>query len=96
MSEPTAEDWEALSLLLEQATGYDSILTIEIHYETDTGAYRCVWPGCGFTRRDSYAMWRHVHFGHAGYPGRPAPDPFQGRTTYAELCELAEQLGASA
>ena len=94
MTEPTAEDWEWLSLLLEQVTGYDSIPTIESHYVTDTGSFRCVWPGCKFTRHDSYDMWRHVHFSHKGTT--PCSGAFEGRTTYAELCELAERLGASA
>lgn len=87
----TAEDWEALSLRLEKATGYDSIPTIVEHYSTDTGSFRCVWPGCKFTRNDPYDMWRHVHFNHPRDDGYP-PHPFGDRTTYAELCELAESL----
>lgn len=90
-----AEDWEALSLLLEQATGADSIPTIQSHYATDTGSFRCVWPGCKFTRHDPYDMWRHVHFGHPGAETYARPDPFQGLTTYDELSALAARLWAS-
>ena len=59
-----------LSLAWEEQTGYDSIPTIERVYErtgrgrTDSGAYKCVWPKCGFARRDSVALWRHVHTAH--------------------------------
>lgn len=95
-AEASAEDWESLSLLLEQATGADSIPTIETHYVTDTGSFRCVWPGCKFTRYDSYDMWRHVHFGHPGMEKFAQPDLFHGFTTYDDLCALAERLGASA
>lgn len=53
-----SEDWE-------QQTGYDSIPTIERVYErTPAGAFCCPWPRCGVVRRDSVAMWRHVHTGH--------------------------------
>lgn len=89
-SEPTAEDWEALSLRLEQATGYDSIPTIEGHYSTGTGTFRCVFPGCKFTRSNPYDLWRHVHFSANHGPS------FGVSTTYDELCVLAEKLGASA
>lgn len=90
MGDETEDDWEALSLLLEQATGYDSIPTIDIHYFKDSGVGECVWPGCRFRRRDALALWRHVHFGPHGRSFG------EGANTYAELCALAEALGASA
>jgi hypothetical protein len=63
----SAPDAEALSLAWEAATGCDSIATIEGMYDrSPSGAYRCVYPGCSFARRDPEALWRHVHSG----PGR--------------------------
>lgn len=65
----------AISFAWEQCSGHDSIDTIErIYPRTERGALRCVWPGCGFVRRDAEAMWRHVHTGH-GNNGLP-PDDF--------------------
>lgn len=56
---------EALSFGWEQASGYDSIATIErVYSQTPGGAYRCAFPGCGFVRRDAAAMWLHVHTAH--------------------------------
>lgn len=58
-------DYRQLSLLLEQRTGYDSISTIETHYQDydKRGYYLCVFPGCGRRTRTPDNMWRHVHFG---------------------------------
>jgi len=61
---------EAMSLRLEQETGYDSIPTIRRVYDrTDAGAYICCFPDCGVARRDAIVLWRHVHFG----PHKPHP-----------------------
>lgn len=54
------------SELYEDATGYDSVATIDrVYLRTDhdhpNGAIRCCFPGCDFKRRDPVAMWRHVH-----------------------------------
>jgi len=70
-------DLRALSLEIERTTGYDSIPTIECHYGVrvfeegryrSTGTYECPNPGCKFRRKDSEAMWEHVHFGPHGRP----------------------------
>ena len=51
---------------LEARTGADSIATIERVYDrSESGAYRCVFPGCRFIRRDPVNMWYHLHFGQA-------------------------------
>lgn len=72
-----------LSVSLEQQTGFDSIPTIErVYEESDGGAYLCVFPGCGFKRKDATAMWLHVHFGPHGRPFGPAgPDLLLAGTT---------------
>lgn len=56
---------ETVSCAWEQATGADSIPTIERAYDrTPGGAYVCVWPGCDVARRDAEKLWRHVHTAH--------------------------------
>lgn len=94
----TPEELRDLSVRLEDATGHDSIPTVEAKYlrepEPD-GAILCAFSraatmgqhDCRFRRHDPEAMWRHVHFtGH----GRSWP----GCET-AEAVELAV-FGASA
>lgn len=64
----------AISFGWEGSSGADSIPTIErVYSQTDSGAYECVYPGCGFVRKDSHAMWRHVHSAH-GEPSLPPAD----------------------
>jgi hypothetical protein len=61
----TAEQtWREVSVGLEDATGYDSIPTIERIYE-DNGRYLCPFPGCVRATRSAETMWRHVHFSRA-------------------------------
>lgn len=55
-------DFRDASVLIEQATGFDSIPTIEEHYRNDDGLYHCVFPGCRHTSHGSQTMWLHVHF----------------------------------
>jgi hypothetical protein len=56
-------DLVALSVRLEEQTGYDSIPTIERVYDRyPNGSYACCWPDCGRRTREAVAMWRHVHF----------------------------------
>lgn len=54
----------AISLELEEETGYDSIPTIERTYLDldERDVYECPFPDCSLVRRDSVAMWKHVHF----------------------------------
>lgn len=62
---------EAISVEWERETGYDSIPTIETHYHTGTlwdDRYRCVFPDCGFVRRNPVDMWFHVHLGQRHDP----------------------------
>jgi len=54
----SAMELEALSVILERETGYDSIPTIAQIYD---GA--CCYPGCRFRRSDPADLWKHVHFG---------------------------------
>jgi hypothetical protein len=57
-------DLVALSLWLEEKTGYDSIPTIERVYDaTDTGRIECCYPDCKFRSLNAEDVWRHVHFG---------------------------------
>lgn len=60
------ESAEWTSLAWEASTGADSIATIERVYDrhADSGAYRCCWPECSFSRRDPEVLWRHVHSAH--------------------------------
>lgn len=53
-----------ISVQWEEATGYDSIPTVERYAKSGSGAYLCPWPYCEVRRKDSHAMWRHVHSGH--------------------------------
>lgn len=56
---------DELSLAWENVTGYDSIATIErVYAQAASGAYECVWPGCGVARHDATKLWRHVHTAH--------------------------------
>lgn len=58
------------TLSYEEATGRDSIDTIEEFYEQrGTGAYVCIWPDCGFARHDVRQMWNHVHFARKHHGG---------------------------
>lgn len=58
-------DLEKISLEWERQTGNDSIPTIKAIYEqTEAGAYKCVWSGCSFARRDADVVWLHVHGRH--------------------------------
>lgn len=52
-----------LSLVVEQATGYDSIPTIERVYsdQYDDSVMACVHPECSYRSRNSELMWKHVH-----------------------------------
>ena len=52
-------DFRDASVLIEQATGSDSIPTIEEHYRNDDGLYHCVFPGCRHTSH-SWRQFRHV------------------------------------
>jgi hypothetical protein len=58
-------DYRALSVRLEQQTGYDSIPTIEGMYEDPDhpGRFVCCFPGCTTATRSAQRMWLHVHFG---------------------------------
>lgn len=60
-SEP---DYRAVSLKLERLTGYDSIDTIESHYQDydKPGLFRCCFPDCATRTRSPHKMWLHVHF----------------------------------
>lgn len=61
----TADNAESLSVSWENHTGYDSIPTIKrVYPRSESGAFQCVWPWCRFTRRDPFAMWKHVHSAH--------------------------------
>lgn len=76
---PLSDYW--LSAAWEAATGNDSIKTIERVYgkRRRSGAYECVWPGCDVARKDSAAMWRHVHTAHGTDSLPPAdfdPEPW--------------------
>jgi hypothetical protein len=63
--ESDREQLIAISLAWEKQTGNDSIPTVERIYDrSDSGAIKCVYPGCSFTRRDAVLVWRHVHTGH--------------------------------
>lgn len=57
-SDSTREQVVALSLDLENETGFDSISTIERLYDGE-----CCFPDCAFRTRDALKMWKHVHFG---------------------------------
>lgn len=60
---PLSDYW--LSQTWEAATGYDGIATIErVYNRRPSGAYVCIHPGCEFARKDSAALWRHVHTAH--------------------------------
>jgi hypothetical protein len=62
---PDKHQLAAISLEWEKQTGYDSIATIErVYQRSPNGAYVCVWPKCSFARKDSAALWRHVHTAH--------------------------------
>lgn len=65
MSKLSDDELRALSRVWEDQTGYDSIDTVERVYEqSESGAYKCVCPGCSFARHDAVKMWRHVHTAH--------------------------------
>lgn len=56
-------DLYALSIILEEATGYDSIRTIRQNYsKNESGSFKCPFPGCRVAHRDARRMWRHIHF----------------------------------
>jgi hypothetical protein len=52
----------ALSVRLEDETGYDSIPTIEMGYSGKPGVYLCPFPDCEFAHRNAVEMWKHYHF----------------------------------
>lgn len=53
---------------IERDTGLDSIATIERVYPDDEGeTCVCVYPECGYRRRDPVEMWWHVHFSDKHY-----------------------------
>jgi len=60
-------DFSDVSVLIEQATGYDPIPTIEEHYRSrpDDDRYYCVFPRCGYVCNGPQTMWLHVHWGEA-------------------------------
>lgn len=66
----TVEQLRAISLALEESTGFDSIPTIELHYRTSTRSphrqdrgFGCVFPTCVHRTATATMMWKHVHFG---------------------------------
>jgi hypothetical protein len=68
---PRTEDERQLERIIsrqwEIVTMCDSIATIEAVYDkSDSGAYMCPVPECDVRRKDSIAMWRHVHTAHYG------------------------------
>jgi hypothetical protein len=66
MGDTPMPDLRTVSVALEQATGYDSIPTIERIYRDDPGVdpprHLCVHPGCRVVRADPEKMWLHTHF----------------------------------
>lgn len=60
------EQWQRVhdrSLAIERDQGWDSLHTMATNYPTSpSGAVRCPFPKCGFTRFDPRAMFEHVHF----------------------------------
>lgn len=65
-----------LSLQWEHDTGYDSIPTIQTHYE-----YGCVFPGCKVQHKNKpEEMWIHVHLSRK-HPN----DPVIMKNLYARI-----------
>lgn len=81
-----AVHYRTLSLALERETGYDSIPTIETHYQDydRPGRYVCCFPDCGTRTRTAERMWLHIHF--AVKHGRPF-----GAKSPEELATQAER-----
>jgi hypothetical protein len=62
----TGLDLRAVSIVLEEKTGYDSIPTIERVYRddpsTEPARFVCPHQGCRVARDAAEHMWLHVHF----------------------------------
>jgi hypothetical protein len=58
----TDSELRLMSVVYEEATGADSVSTIERGYErSPSGIYECCYPRCRFRRRDPVKLWLHVH-----------------------------------
>lgn len=71
----TRDQLHALASAWEEKSGHDSIVTIiNVYEQGDSGAYKCVWPRCRFSRKDPVEMWFHVHFKDHGWNADTACD----------------------